>query len=101
MLTKRGGTNNRGVTEFCEVEPEAVVGDAAILLQPWHAFSDFHINLAIQGEGAELILGDDFFGDHVQGHFNILVPLHRGIVVKIDEVQGHELGQGSGHRDVD
>ena len=67
---------------------------------PGIPFSNFHKNPAIRGEGAELILGDDFFGDHVQGHLHILVPLHRCIVLKIDYVQGHELGQGSGHRDV-
>ena len=82
MLPKRGGTSNRGVPEFLEVEPEAVVGDAVSLLQPGHAFSDFHKNSAIRGERAELILGNDLFGDNVQGNFHILVPLHRGIVVK-------------------
>ena len=101
MLPKRGSTGNWGVPKFRKVEPEAVVGDEARLLQPGHTFLDFHKNPAIQGEGAELITSNDLFEDHVQGHLHILVPLHRGIVVKIDDVQGHELGQGSGHRAVD
>ena len=77
--------SNRGVPKYCEVEPEAVVGDADSLLHPKYAFLDLHKNPAIQGKVAELILGDDFFGDHVQGHPHILVPLHRGIIVKIDD----------------
>ena len=101
VLPKKGGTSNRVVPKFCEVEPEAVVGNADSLLQPGHAFSDFHKNPAIRGEGAEMILGNDFFGNRVQGHLHILVPLHRGIVVKNDDIQGYELGQGSGHRVVE
>ena len=97
VLPKRGGTSNRGIPEFRKMELEAVVGGAASLLRPGHNFLDFHKNSAIRGERAELILGNDFFGDHVQGHLHILIPLHRGILVKIDDVQGHELGQGSGH----
>ena len=101
VLPKQGGMSNRGVPKFREVHPEVVVGDAASLLQPRHAFLGFHKNPAIRGERSELILGDDLLREHVQGHFHILVPLHRGIVVKIDNVQGHELGQGRGHRAVD
>ena len=101
MLPKQGDTSNRGVPKFRKVEPEAVIGNATNLLHPGHAFSDSHKNPAIRGKGAELILGDNFFGDHVQGHLHILVPLHRGNVVKIDNFQGHELDQGSGHHDVD
>ena len=83
------------------MEPEAVVGDASRLLQTGHAFSDIHKSTAIRGKRAELILGDDLFGNHVRVQLHILVPLHRGIVVKIDDVQGHELGRGNGHCAVD
>ena len=101
MLSKQGGTSNRAGPECREVETEAVVGDAASLLHPGHAFSDFHKNPTIRGERAELILGNDLFGDHVQGHLHILLPIHRGIVVKIDDAKGHELVRGSVHRAVD
>ena len=101
VLQKRGGKSNRGIPKFCEVELEAVVGYAASLLKTGHAFSDFHKNPAIRGKRAELILGDDLFGDLVQGHFHIFILLHRGIVVKDYNVQVHELGRGRVYRAVD
>ena len=83
------------------MEPEAVIGNVASPIQPGHAFSRFHKNPSIRGKREELLLGDDLFGYHVQGHLHILVPLHRGIVVKMYDVQGHELGRGSVYRAVD
>ena len=101
MLPEQGCKSNRGIPKFCKVDLKADVGNAASLLHPGHSFSDFHKKQAIRGERVELVLSNDLLRDHVQGHFHILILLHRVIVVKIDNVLGHELDKGRGHCAVD
>ena len=86
VLQKRGGKSNRGIPKFCKVDLKADVGNAASLLHPGHSFSGFHKKQAIRGERVELVLSNDLLRDHVQGHIHILVPLHKCIVVKIDNL---------------
>ena len=78
--SKARGYKQQGRPEFCELDPEAGVGYADSLLQPGNAFLDLHKKSVIRGKRVELILDNDFFGDHVQGNPHVLVQLHRGIV---------------------
>ena len=47
--------------------------------------------------GAELVLGDDIFGDYGQGQFLILIPVHGDIVIENFNFQGEEYGGGIWH----
>ena len=45
----------------------------------------------------EVVKGDDFFREYRQADFHILVLSHRGIVIKIRNIQSDEAGTGGGY----
>ena len=101
FFPKRGRTSDRGVAKLRKVELETVVSYASVLLQTGHALVDLHVDPPIRDKGAELVLGNDLFGDYGQGHFNTLIPFHGGIVIENFNDQGEEYGGVHRHGAVD
>jgi hypothetical protein len=66
---------------------EAIVGNLACLLEPWHSLLDFHRHPAVDGKGAPVILASDFIWDELELHAHVLVPGHG----RIDDAVNEEL----------
>ena len=71
---------------------EFVVGNAASLLEAWHAFSDFNVNVAVGDKVKQVVLVDDFLGNELQRELHVFVALHRCAIVEIFYIQYHVFG---------
>ena len=76
VFPKRGGACNGGIYKLGEMQLEAVIHNAPFLFQVWHYFADFHINPFVGGQGAEIVLADDFVRENAQGNVHVFVPGH-------------------------
>ena len=92
MIPKGRGSIDGGVAKLGKVYLEPIVRDAAGLFQAWHVFADLQVYPSVRCKLEEVVLGNDFFRDYCQADFHILVLPHRGIVIKILNVQSDEVG---------
>ena len=81
---------------MAKVYLEHIVCNVAVLFQAWHAFADLQVYPSVGCDLEEFILGGDFFSEYCQAYFRILVLPHRGIVIKILNIQSDEAGTGGG-----
>ena len=86
-----------GVSEFGKVELKSVVGDFSGVFHAQHVISNLHVHPPISGECAKIVLRNNFFRDDGKGNFNILVPVHRCVVIIFLNVQCEEPGIGCRH----
>ena len=96
VFPKRGGAHDRGISKLVEIQLKAVIHNAPGLFQAWNSFAGFHINPAVGGQGANIVLADDFVGDNVQGNLHIFVSGHWSVIIIINYFQGQEPGIGGG-----
>ena len=92
MLPKGRGSIDRGVAKLGKVDLEPIIRNTAGLFQAWHAFADLQVYSSVGCNLEEFVLGDDFFGEYRQADFHILVSPHRGVVIKIINIQSYEAG---------
>ena len=97
VFPKRGGARDGGISKLGEMQMEAFIRNAPGLFQAWHSFADFHINSSVGGQGAKIVLADDFVRDNVQGNLHVFVPGHWSVIIKVFYVQGQEPGIGGGY----
>ena len=69
-----------------KVSFELVVGDAAGLFEAGHAFSDLHVDSAVQTERAEAVLVNNFVWDACQGELHVLVSGHGGAIIEVFDI---------------
>ena len=73
---------------------KAFVGNAARLLQSWHALSNHHVHITVVYKGCEVVGVDDLLGGFVKFDFHILETVHGRSVVKVRYVRRRESGAG-------
>ena len=83
VMPERGGVADRLVSVRGEVLDEAFFGDAARLLQSWHALSNLHVHITVVYKGCEVVGVNDLLGDFVEFDFHILETVHGRSVVKV------------------
>ena len=83
VFPKRGDAHDGGISKLGDMHLKAAIRNAPGLFQAWHSFADFHINPAVGGQGARIVLADDFFGDNVQGNLHVFVPGHWSVIIKV------------------
>ena len=96
MLPKGRGSSDGGVAKLGKVDLEPIVRNAAGLFQARHAFVDLQVYPYVGCELEEVVLGNYFFREYRQADFHILVSPHRGIVIKILNIQSDEAGTMGG-----
>ena len=94
VFPKRVGARNGGISKIGVMHLEAVIRNVPGLFQAWHSFADFHINPAVGGQGAKIVLTDHFVGYNVQGKFYVFVPGHWSVKIKffMSRVRNRALG---------
>ena len=100
VFTKRGGAHDREIAKLGEMQLDAVIRNAPCLFQAWHSFADLHINPAVGGQRAKIVLEDDFVWDNVQGNIHVFVPGHWSLIINVFNVQGQLPGIGGGNNTI-
>ena len=96
VFPERWSARHWSVAESCEMLLEAVVGNASSLFEAGHALANFDVHVSVRDKVEKVILGDDFVGDQLDWQLHVLVPFHGGAIVKVFDIEDHELGVGSG-----
>ena len=76
----------------CEVGNKVVLGDASRLFKVRHPLSDFHKDVPFMRNFEEVILGNDFLRDELEGYAHVLKIFEGGTVIKILNVNCAEAG---------
>ena len=97
MLPKIRSARYRGVAELGKMGLQAIIGYFAGLLEAGHALADFHIDPAVRGESAHIVLLNDFLRDEAERNFHVFKLVHGSVVIKILDVECQELDIGSGY----
>ena len=92
MLPKVRGSRERGVAKLGKVDLESIFCNTAILFQAWHAFADLQVHPSVGCELAEVVLGDDLFGNYIQADLHIFIARHWSIAIILKYPE-----RGNGH----
>ena len=77
-----------------KVLDQTLVGEKAGLGQAVHAFSYFEVDETIVGQGAEVVLVDNFLRDLVEREAHVFVPVKGCFEVDFFDIGGHEACPG-------
>jgi len=71
------------------------LGKETVLWESIHTSSDFNVDVAIFDDfGGEIVLVDKIFWEVTELEAHVLIADHRGVEVKVLDVDSHELGSG-------